>query len=166
MIVQVRVVFRKTVVGDWHFDYLSGSHLQSQVKKSMTRGIIKILSTDNDSSLDSEDEYHSISWNVSHQQKKTTLTQMIMLDKLHCRTWMKDSALLIPMFLFVILKVVEEIERGFRMPRPHNCPDVLHEIMLNCWKKEPSERPTFETLHWQLDEFFQTDLSQYKELEQ
>ena len=70
------------------------------------------------------------------------------------------------MFLFVILKVVEEIERGFRMPRPHNCPDVLHEIMLNCWKKEPSERPTFETLHWQLDEFFQTDLSQYKELEQ
>ena len=31
-IVQVRVVFRKTVVGDWRFDYLSGSHLQSQVK--------------------------------------------------------------------------------------------------------------------------------------
>ena len=32
MIVQVRVVFRKTVVGDWRFDYLSGSHLQRQVK--------------------------------------------------------------------------------------------------------------------------------------
>ena len=32
MIVQVRVVFRKTVVGDWCLDYLSGSHLQSQVK--------------------------------------------------------------------------------------------------------------------------------------
>ena len=32
MIVQVRVVFRKTVVGDLCFDYLSGSHLQSQVK--------------------------------------------------------------------------------------------------------------------------------------
>ena len=32
VIVLVRVVFRKTVVGDWHFDYLSGSHLQSQVK--------------------------------------------------------------------------------------------------------------------------------------
>ena len=26
------IVFRKTVVGDWHFDYLSGSHLQSQEK--------------------------------------------------------------------------------------------------------------------------------------
>ena len=32
VIVRVRVVFRKTVVGDWRFDYLSGSHLQSQVK--------------------------------------------------------------------------------------------------------------------------------------
>ena len=32
VIVQVRVVFRKTVVGDWRFDYLSSSHLQSQVK--------------------------------------------------------------------------------------------------------------------------------------
>ena len=30
--VRVKVVFRKTVVGDWRFDYLSGSHLQSQVK--------------------------------------------------------------------------------------------------------------------------------------
>ena len=32
VIVRARVVFRKTVVGDWCFDYLSGSHLQSQVK--------------------------------------------------------------------------------------------------------------------------------------
>ena len=30
--VWVRVVFRKTVVGDWRFDYLSSSHLQSEVK--------------------------------------------------------------------------------------------------------------------------------------
>ena len=30
--VRVRVVFRKTVVDDWRFDHLSGSHLQSQVK--------------------------------------------------------------------------------------------------------------------------------------
>ena len=32
VIVRVRVVFRKTVAGDWRFDHLSGSHLQSQVK--------------------------------------------------------------------------------------------------------------------------------------
>ena len=32
MIIRVRVVFRKTDVGDWCFAYLSGSHIQSQVK--------------------------------------------------------------------------------------------------------------------------------------
>ena len=32
MIVRVRVVFKKTVIGNWRFDYLSGIHLQSQVK--------------------------------------------------------------------------------------------------------------------------------------
>ena len=32
VIVRERVIFRKTVVGDWRFNYLSGSHLQSQVK--------------------------------------------------------------------------------------------------------------------------------------
>ena len=32
MIVWVRLVFRKTAVGDRVFNYLSGSHLQSQVK--------------------------------------------------------------------------------------------------------------------------------------
>ena len=32
VIVWVKVVFRKTVVGDWRSDYLNGSHLQSQVK--------------------------------------------------------------------------------------------------------------------------------------
>ena len=34
VIVQVRVVFRKTVVGDWRFDYLSGTHLQSEESSS------------------------------------------------------------------------------------------------------------------------------------
>ena len=31
VIVRVRVVLKRTVVGDWHFDNLSGSHLESQV---------------------------------------------------------------------------------------------------------------------------------------
>ena len=30
VIIGVRVVFRKTVVGDWRFDHMNGSHLQSQ----------------------------------------------------------------------------------------------------------------------------------------
>ena len=47
MIVRVRVVFRKTVVGDCCFNYLSGSHLQSQVK--MTTIQVVETSVTNDS---------------------------------------------------------------------------------------------------------------------
>ena len=42
VIVWVRVVFRKTVVGDSCFDYLSASHLQSQVK-SILQMIVSTL---------------------------------------------------------------------------------------------------------------------------
>ena len=34
MIVQARVVLKRTVFGDWRFDNLSGSHLQSQVNST------------------------------------------------------------------------------------------------------------------------------------
>ena len=65
-------------------------------------------------------------------------------------------------FLF---KVVEDVDRGYRMPKPNLCPDKLYEIMMACWRKEPQERPTFETLQWQLEDFYQTDPKQYKELD-
>ena len=37
VILQVRVVFWKTVFSDWRFEYLRGSHLQSQVKSRRQR---------------------------------------------------------------------------------------------------------------------------------
>ena len=53
--------------------------------------------------------------------------------------------------------VLEQVLEGYRMPSPPGCPDELYRIMLDCWRKEPSERPTFETLEWKLEEFFTTD---------
>ena len=54
-------------------------------------------------------------------------------------------------------QVIEAIVQGYRMPRPMGCPDKLYDIMLDCWCEEPANRPTFETLHCQLEKFFVTE---------
>ena len=78
LIVRVRVVFRKTVVGDdWQFEYLSGSHLQGSEESLSHNRLTKILHftfhlstlSEENSLLDSEDDYRSGSWNISHQQQ-------------------------------------------------------------------------------------------------
>ena len=60
-------------------------------------------------------------------------------------------------------EVLHQVEHGYRMPAPPNCPQTLYEIMLECWRKEEMERPTFETLQWKLEEFFNLDGNDYKE---
>ncbi|KAK1797452.1 hypothetical protein P4O66_008301 [Electrophorus voltai] len=40
-------------------------------------------------------------------------------------------------------EVVEQLCCGYRMPCPPECPASLYELMLECWKKEPDQRPTF-----------------------
>lgn len=51
-------------------------------------------------------------------------------------------------------QVLEAVPTGYRMPCPHNCPEKLYAIALECWKDDPDLRPTFETLEWTLEEFF------------
>ncbi|XP_069742917.1 tyrosine-protein kinase FRK [Narcine bancroftii] len=60
-------------------------------------------------------------------------------------------------------QVIEELGKGYRMSCPEACPPPLYEIMLECWKDKSYERPTFETLQWKLEEFFETDLTAYIE---
>ena len=60
-------------------------------------------------------------------------------------------------------EVLEKIQTGYRMGCPPNCPKQLHDVMLGCWCKEPANRPTFETLQWQLEEFFVTEDGGYSE---
>ena len=51
-------------------------------------------------------------------------------------------------------EVNQQIQEGYRMPQLTGCPDKLYNIMLNCWREEPANRHTFETLQWQLEDFF------------
>ena len=50
-------------------------------------------------------------------------------------------------------QVQEKLQTGYRMPCPTSCPEPLYKIMWDCWK-EDADRLTFETLQWQLEEFF------------
>uniref|UniRef100_A0A2R9B7Y3 Tyrosine-protein kinase n=1 Tax=Pan paniscus TaxID=9597 RepID=A0A2R9B7Y3_PANPA len=51
-------------------------------------------------------------------------------------------------------EVLEQVERGYRMPCPQGCPESLHELMNLCWKKDPDERPTFEYIQSFLGDYF------------
>ncbi|XP_033738390.1 tyrosine-protein kinase Src42A-like [Pecten maximus] len=60
-------------------------------------------------------------------------------------------------------EVLHQVEHGYRMPNPPGCPKPLYEIMLECWRKEEMERPTFETLQWKLEEYFANEGTDYRE---
>ncbi|XP_050787147.1 ephrin type-A receptor 8 isoform X2 [Gopherus flavomarginatus] len=39
--------------------------------------------------------------------------------------------------------VINSVEEGYRLPAPMGCPTALHQLMLDCWQKDRSERPRF-----------------------
>ena len=50
-------------------------------------------------------------------------------------------------------EVVALVKQGYHMPCLPGCPDPLYQIMLECWKTKPEERPTFEYLKHQLEDY-------------
>lgn len=62
-------------------------------------------------------------------------------------------------------EVLKQVDQGMRMSLESmpGCPKPLYDIMMDCWHKDPNKRLTFETLHWKLNEFFDTDSSEYKD---
>uniref|UniRef100_A0A674NBX7 Tyrosine-protein kinase Yes n=1 Tax=Takifugu rubripes TaxID=31033 RepID=A0A674NBX7_TAKRU len=59
-------------------------------------------------------------------------------------------------------EVLEQVERGYRMPCAPGCPSSLHELMLQCWRREPDERHTFEYLQSFLEDYFTATEPQYQ----
>ncbi|XP_077568597.1 ephrin type-A receptor 6-like isoform X4 [Stigmatopora nigra] len=47
--------------------------------------------------------------------------------------------------------VILSMEEGYRLPAPMGCPVTLHQLMLHCWQKEPSQRPRFNNILCFLD---------------
>ena len=50
-------------------------------------------------------------------------------------------------------EVLQKLERGYRMPCPENAPSNLYQIMLDCWKENPEDRPAFICLEFSLEDF-------------
>ena len=51
-------------------------------------------------------------------------------------------------------QVCSALEKGYRMPSPPNCPEALYRVMLDCWKQDPEQRPTFEYLQYHFEDNF------------
>ncbi|XP_035158810.3 tyrosine-protein kinase Srms isoform X2 [Callithrix jacchus] len=43
-------------------------------------------------------------------------------------------------------ETLQQITRGYRLPRPATCPAEVYVLMLECWRGSPEERPTFAML--------------------
>ncbi|XP_071807786.1 proto-oncogene tyrosine-protein kinase Src-like isoform X2 [Asterias amurensis] len=59
-------------------------------------------------------------------------------------------------------EVLDQVSRGYRMPKPPECPDQLYDITKQCWDAAPEKRPTFEFLHSFLDDFYHASEIQYQ----
>ncbi|XP_030636810.1 tyrosine-protein kinase Yes [Chanos chanos] len=59
-------------------------------------------------------------------------------------------------------EVLEQVERGYRMSCPQDCPASLHDFMLQCWRAEPEERPTFHYTQSFLEDYFTATEPQYQ----
>ncbi|CDW57003.1 ephrin type A receptor 4 A [Trichuris trichiura] len=55
--------------------------------------------------------------------------------------------------------VISNVELGYRLPSPVNCPAVLYRLMRSCWKTERLRRPDFHMLYGALDSFLQCPAS-------
>ncbi|XP_015252314.1 PREDICTED: tyrosine-protein kinase HCK-like [Cyprinodon variegatus] len=60
-------------------------------------------------------------------------------------------------------EVIRSLEKGYRMQRLDSCPTELYEIMLECWKNKPEDRPTFDYLQSVLEDFYTATESQYQQ---
>lgn len=91
--------------------------------------------------------------NDSHRQHRVTLCtnhdNMISCPpewplSLKGLTWLcNGSEALTPVFHLQVMKALEE---SYRLPAPMDCAPGLHQLMLDCWKKDRGERPKFDQI--------------------
>ncbi|KAF5404191.1 Tyrosine-protein kinase [Paragonimus heterotremus] len=59
-------------------------------------------------------------------------------------------------------ETLQQVDRGYRMPRPSNCPQPVYEVMLKTWDSNPEQRPTFESLCVYFEDYFSNAERSYR----
>lgn len=62
-------------------------------------------------------------------------------------------------------EVMQRVKSGGRLERPAHCKDEFYNIMSQCWRQDPNERPTFKQLALQLEKLILSE-NNYIELDQ
>jgi receptor tyrosine kinase-like orphan receptor 1 len=44
-------------------------------------------------------------------------------------------------------QVLQKLHTGYRLEKPHACPDAIYRLMLDCWHELPQKRPTFRSIY-------------------
>lgn len=50
-------------------------------------------------------------------------------------------------------QVVQQVLNEKYLVKPNQCPDVIYELMIKCWSKQPSKRPWFSVLSMDISNF-------------
>jgi len=70
-----------------------------------------------------------------------------------CRTFFNLSSKPVTFKIIghLFVQVIAAVGTGYRLPAPMDCPVVLHQLMLECWKKDRNDRPRFSSILTSLD---------------
>ncbi|KAI9559132.1 hypothetical protein GHT06_015921 [Daphnia sinensis] len=52
-------------------------------------------------------------------------------------------------------ELIKVLQNGYRMEKPDNAPNFFYEMMTDCWKLEPNERPTFVQLQQMIGNYME-----------
>ncbi|XP_070552499.1 tyrosine-protein kinase Tec-like [Ptychodera flava] len=58
--------------------------------------------------------------------------------------------------------VTQVTHRGYRLEKPNACPQNVYQIMSECWKEKPEQRPPFRRLHKKLEHLLSEDYSDHQ----
>eukprot|EP00800_Vazella_pourtalesii_P016140 TRINITY_DN453_c0_g1_i2.p1 TRINITY_DN453_c0_g1~~TRINITY_DN453_c0_g1_i2.p1 ORF type:complete len:976 (+),score=243.96 TRINITY_DN453_c0_g1_i2:347-3274(+) len=53
--------------------------------------------------------------------------------------------------------IMEELQKGYRLPAPDSCPSVIYNLMLRCWSEAPEHRPSFTNVQESLLHIIETN---------